>query len=953
MNRKLMQWIDDSMAADIKVSYDSQLSTLMEYEFTGRYVDFYVNLITRLADLIDAANNGNAEWNRSMMEIACGLEVFHDRFPNIEFDGIDKNSTLLYISTIYYLCGYPAVANVYIRSCNPVLLKSSSAKNLMSIISGRVDVNDSGIIMMLSDNNKENFDRTRDEIKSKNDTFQYESCYDFFESTLLLRVLEKFADDNLREDLYRFDPNTDWNDYIRYAVNRHILSFLPSQREAFENGLLSFKRSFSLHMPTSAGKSFVTELLIYQELRNTPEAKVLYLAPMRSLSHELKVKYTKIAKDLNFSLRCIYGGSNFSVAETFFEDANMLIATPEAFIGLEGTIEDVLSRFTLVICDEGQLLVSERRGLEYELLLSRMLRYDNIRFLFISAIVPNVGEINTWLGGEEREVCSSNYRPTDLRFGYFNKSDEGLDIKLMVPRHNSNILLKSFINTNHKSPSNKWQACAIALKSLNAGSVMIYTSFKSGPASCEKYGCEVLNLIEKKEYASPIYYLNDNQIKRLGLYQEYTRYIFGDDYYQTDYINRGFAIHHGSVPQCMREIIETAFSNGVLRMVICNKTLAEGVNFPVKTLVLGDIRNPKGGKGLMPLDDLMNVIGRAGRAGKETYGMVIANMSKEWYVLKAAKGEDLQPAKGQMSDLLDQIDESQRKKRDILSDEEIQDLLDSTEYSDSLDKMIMLSSDSFSVNNTNVDDISSSSLTYHLADERGRNNLKRVFNTRYSALRSLSKEDLDTYKKTGISPTEIIALYSIVKDNMGWNNFSHSDLCSEKFITSMFKLTRYADDESKESIYVHILHLWMHGLQYKDIAYEIGLSVDEVVNHIEDLTRDFLMKSKAIIRYVCHRFNIENDVFIHWPIFVEKGLCTPTQSFLCRKGLSDRIAIHAVDSYIIQQSWANVGEDNLNNLLVGLLRGRRKDIYLFLHSLGIPALSRERVERFLEVKHNT
>lgn len=27
-------------------------------------------------------------------------------------------------------------------------------------------------------------------------------------------------------------------------------------------------------------------------------------------------------------------------------------------------------------------------------------------------------------------------------------------------------------------------------------------------------------------------------------------------------------------------------------MIICNSTLAEGVNFPIKTLVLGDIRHP-------------------------------------------------------------------------------------------------------------------------------------------------------------------------------------------------------------------------------------------------------------------------------------------------------------------------------------------------------------------------
>ncbi|MDD6473078.1 MAG: DEAD/DEAH box helicase, partial [Bacteroidales bacterium] len=867
--------------------------------------------------------------------------------PQTDFGGVDKDTTILYIAAIYYLCGYPAVANVYIRRCDHSLLKSEAAMRIWAIVSGNDARNTAGINLMLGDNDGTVYQQIKSETRAKNSDFQYASVYDFFESRLLEIVMERFATDNLRSDLYRYDPNTDWSDYIRYAISRHIYSFLPSQREAFERGLLAFKRSFGLHMPTSAGKSFITELLIYQELRGNTNAKVLYLAPLRSLSHELKLKYAQVSKALGFTFRCIYGGGNFSVSETFVDDADMLISTPEAFMGLEGAIDDILSRFTLVICDEGQLLVSEGRGLEYELLLSRMLKQDGIRFLFISAIVPNVGEINTWLGGESSEVCSSNYRPIDLRFGFYQQTDSGIDVNVQIPRHKTEVELHSFV-PNVKFKSVKDRACSIALQALNAGSVMLYTSFKGGNSSCEKYGWSVKSAIDRQQHTSPSHFLSARQTERLHIYHQYAEFLFGKDYYQTVFLHHGYAVHHGSVPQCMREIIETAFSRGEIKMVICNKTLAEGVNFPVKTLVLGDIRSPKGKGGFMPLDDLMNVIGRAGRAGKETYGMVIGSADNDRYILKAAKGDGLQPAKGQMSGLLEDIARAERAKGHELTDDEMKELLEATGYAESLDKMIMLSTDDFSFQNANAEALASSSLTYHLTSNQGQSNLRRVFNSRFKNLQGLSSDLFDTYKQTGISPKEIEGISSRIHDNIGWDSIEVEDLCESNFIDTMLQLAGFGETEDKGRQYAVVLRKWMRGFTYKEIADEVGLSVDNTVDCIERLTRDFLMESKAVIRYVCYRFDVENEAFGYWPIFVEKGLCTNVQAILCRKGLSDRIALHIVDRYIREETnWQILGESLLRDLLLGLLRGKRLELNRFLERSGIPMLVIERVNEFL------
>ena len=382
-------------------------------------------------------------------------------------------------------------------------------------------------------------------------------------------------------------------------------------------------------------------------------------------------------------------------------------------------------------------------------------------------------------------------------------------------------------------------------------------------------------------------------------------------------------------------------------MVICNKTLAEGVNFPVKTLVLGDIRSPKG-KGFMPLDDLMNVIGRAGRAGKETYGMVIGNADKNQYILKAAKGEDLQPAKGQMIGLLENIEKAERDKGQELTDDEIKGLLDATGYAEKLDKMIMLSTEDFSLPNADAEALASSSLTYHLTSHQGQGTLRRVFNSRLKNLQGLSSDIFETYKKTGITPKGIEELSSRINNNLKWDVIEVDALCESNFITTMLRLSNFGEKEEKRRKYSSVLEKWMLGFTYKQIADEVGLSVDNTVNCIEQLTRDFLMESKAIIRYVCYRFNIENEAFGYWPIFVEKGLCTTTQAILCRKGLSDRIALHVVDKFIREETnWQILGDSLLRDLLLELLRGKRSELDGFLKRMGIPILAIERVDEFL------
>lgn len=955
MNSKLKKWIIDTVEADMRSSYRRLQALPFEYEFMDRYADFYVNMLTRMFNILNGEYSERYDEDRQkreLLNLVHGLEIFNERWRKSDFVGVNRNDNALYVAVIYYLCNYEAVAAMYIRECRLENLRTDAAQMIYYIISGGdcngKEIENHGIKAWLTKGDNAELSKFKTLLKGRAEQMNYDNADDFFDSQLLLHVLNKFQEDNIRKDLYTFDNTVSWNHYLKYTFRKHIFSFLPSQREALHKGLLSYNRSFSLRMPTSAGKSYITELLIYQELQKTPNAKILYLAPLRSLGHELREKYKSISSQLGFTYRSLYGGSSMTGTEAILAEADLFITTPETFMSLEGSIDDILRQFTLVICDEGQLIESVGRGLDYEMLLSRLRKQEHIRFLFISAIIPNIGDINTWLGGNKDEIGESNYRPCKIRYGVANT--EGKSINLQVYENVEKPAIFDFASFVTKDECKGFPlktqrniACLIAMKALDAGSVMLYSSFKKGNASCRKYGECIAAIIQKDKLASPRSFLNTQQCNFLDILCEFTEFNFGTDYYETNFLREGFAVHTGSLPQEMREIVETGYQEGALRMIICNSTLAEGVNFPIRTLVLGDIRHPSG-KGWMEREVLMNVIGRVGRAGRETYGFVICS-DKAWrLVKKAAKGENLKEAKGMLNDIAFEILKAERILHRQLTDEEINNMLSENGLMESIDKMLMLSTDDFTNKEDVPEEVSKSSLSYHLGNDNHRKQIGRIFSVRNNYLHGVSKDNIQMYKDTQIAPVEQTTLNDVISDDCGLSTLSTEDLSSDEWIEKIISLTSLLmqiDDKKKVKT---LMSYWMEGLRYVDIADKMRLPIDDVVELVEWLRRDFLLTSKSILRYISIRFNIQNETIIDWTYLVEKGLNSKMQILMMQKGLSDRSVLHAIDKLVFH----NIRMTENKNVLHSFLRKRKDEVVNALAKEGLPALSLKHVEEYLQ-----
>lgn len=381
----LQQWINDASAYELLNTYRIEQKVL--YPFVNKSDDFYVSLLNGMFFAMRDENMKPEDRKRRLLQIATGLLVYSDEVTADNFGGVNHSNNLLYISAIYYLCEYNALAQLYMWRAKQYSFGNESAQLLYSIMAGSEKYADEGseLCMMLKEymmtGDEDLLSAIDDKLQTKIKQNAYLDLDDFFDTQVLVRVLNRFRESNLWKVLTPHGGKEFWGQYVKYSAKHHIYALLPSQEDAIEKGLLDYVRSFSLKMPTSAGKTFLTELLVFQEFKNNPGAKILYLAPLRSLSRELKERYGRLSSEFGFDFRAAYGGCTTSVEEETIENAGLLIATPEAFITLESSIDSLADKYTLVICDEGQLLEDRSRGINYELLLTRLKRNKHARFL--------------------------------------------------------------------------------------------------------------------------------------------------------------------------------------------------------------------------------------------------------------------------------------------------------------------------------------------------------------------------------------------------------------------------------------------------------------------------------------------------------------------------------------------------------------------------------------------
>ena len=698
---------------------------------------------------------------------------------------------------------------------------------------------------------------------------------------------------------------------------------------AIKSGILGNEdKVYSLQMPTSAGKTSLCEILIYHEVKSRKK-RVLFLVPFRALASEIKGGVSKRLESAGVSVIASYGGNIPTRSEsTTAESADVLIITPEKFIALTQNLPELENAFNTIICDEGHLIDDSNRGLQYELLLTKLkASEEKIRkIIFISAILPNVDEIHQWLGGTNKTLSKSNYKPveTDFAFIVFQDTESWqLEFNTIYERPRSYFLLNfltkndlRYVNLKTNNPklidgykSYITIACAAALKARRNGSVALFTTQKdkNGVAGLAKKILELchLNAVVTEHSPEPAPSLPD--------LIEYINFQFGENYSLSQILKYGIGFHHGDLPQEIRREMETAIQNSAINILICTSTLAEGVNLPIRTLVVHTIKRfDKRTKKpcLIEKRRIKNIVGRVGRAGKETRGRIIfVNNKERAEVEKVFKDVDMEPACGALYKLIKSIDRAVTQSSIQLSNKIFEDQDDS--FLSILDKIDSTLIDLIppevileEIENY-VEALVESTLAYKYCDTDAlKNRIKEVFILRARHLQKVvPKDKWPILKRSGASPRfwkSVDEFGLLQKSEWQCLEVSNDNTWIEGVLFKLIDISFIKINYDIKTLKKAIIS-WMGGFSYCEIAGVCNIKIDDTLKLLCNTIGYELQNALGKLSQLAilhHGGNNISEMASSWPSLLQYGLYDLQQLDLFEKGASDRLGVWGISRYL-------------------------------------------------------
>lgn len=419
-----------------------------------------------------------------------------------------------------------------------------------------------------------------------------------------------------------------------------VLELWPSQQEALRSSFLdTYPRAILVEMPTSAGKTLLAKFAIVQAKAFNDIGTVAYIVPTRALVNQVTFDLRRDFSKLKYSVEMAVPAFELDPTEARLlgDRIDVLVTTPEKLDLLIRVDHPSVKNLSLVVADEAHNLQDGTRGARLELLLGTIKRERrNTRFLLLSPFLPNGKEIVTWLG-DDRSLppIQVSWRPSRRIVGSVSaigrQSKRRLSLEALPASDNVDVRagLSIPIAPRDEVPE------TLSLASISRATARALRSRGGVLVLCRGKGT---SMKRAKELAAEL-----GPLKKMSpLAQAVCEFIdaeVGAPTPLTTAIRAGVAYHHAGLSQEIRWLVERLISAGDVGIVCGTTTLAQGVNFPISTVVMETLE-----KGDKPLtySDFWNIAGRAGRALMDSLGVIAfpseSKNRKESYV-EFLKGE--------------------------------------------------------------------------------------------------------------------------------------------------------------------------------------------------------------------------------------------------------------------------------------------------------------------------
>ncbi len=388
----------------------------------------------------------------------------------------------------------------------------------------------------------------------------------------------------------------------------------PFQIQALE----AIKKSDCLvTAPTGSGKTWIAQQVAQTIMQK--KGKVWYATPLKALTNSIHAQFSKLFNKENVGI--LTGDLKEN------PDAAIVIGTTEI---LRNQLYDAMYTgqdltCDLIILDEAHFLGDEQRGVVWE----EIMIYLPVRIplLLLSATIGNPFQIAKWLEsirGQKCYVIENHDRPVPLFPLFLHPS--GTLFPLMQKQvssekqklHKKVIKFENMKKRPGMSPAGKLPPFADILHILNKYHLLPAIFFLKSRADCDQAiklcNSNLLSGTPKRKKALL------NKINELTSGNPHL-----EDHNQRQYLEQtATASHHSGHLPAWKVVVETLMAQGFLDAMFATSTVAAGVNFPARSVVIlnSDRFN---GVDFMPLtpSEFAQMSGRAGRRGMDNIGFGI------------------------------------------------------------------------------------------------------------------------------------------------------------------------------------------------------------------------------------------------------------------------------------------------------------------------------------------
>ncbi|KAK7038046.1 ATP-dependent DNA helicase MER3 [Favolaschia claudopus] len=380
--------------------------------------------------------------------------------------------------------------------------------------------------------------------------------------------------------------------------------------------------------PTGSGKTVLFELAIIRMLRLAKESgqavKCVYMAPTKALCSERQRDWSAKFDPLGIKC-CELTGDTVQFGRGAWGDAKnatIIITTGEKWDSLTrnwGDHGQILSQIQLFLVDEVHIL-NESRGSTLEVVISRMKRRGSaVRFVLVSATVPNIKDIASWIGNKRRDDAAvifefgEDFRPCKLT------------------RHVIGVTRQRGENDFSFARKLDFKLFAALQKHSIGKPILIFVSTRKGVLTTANQLLKDYSEAEKGRQTLPW-----THSKRLD--QVFHEKQLGE------LVAFGIGVHHAGLTIDDRRSVEDLYLKGALRVVVATSTLAVGVNLPAHTVVIKGVQTFQNNVSIEYSDlDVMQMLGRAGRPqfDKDGTAIILCETELEQKYRELSQGETI------------------------------------------------------------------------------------------------------------------------------------------------------------------------------------------------------------------------------------------------------------------------------------------------------------------------